>query len=47
MISQEDLKSLKIILREEEIPFFSDEELDFYYSKNKGVLMIQLMNAYR
>lgn len=37
MISQEDLKSLKIILREEEIPFFSDEELDFYYGKNNGV----------
>lgn len=25
---------LKMILREAEIPFFSDEELDFYYDQN-------------
>lgn len=28
------LEQLKIILREEEIPFFSDGELEFYYNKN-------------
>ena len=25
---------IKNILREKDIPFFSDEEIDFYYNKN-------------
>lgn len=28
------LKELKIILREEDIPFFKDEELEYYLGKN-------------
>ena len=31
-----DLERLKMILREKDIPFFSDEELNFYLSENKG-----------
>ena len=30
------LEDLKIVLREADIPFFSDEELNFYLSENKG-----------
>lgn len=36
MLPQADLENLKIILREKDIPFFSDEELNFYYDKNSG-----------
>lgn len=30
------LEEMKIILREKDIPFFSDTELEFYLSKNNG-----------
>lgn len=30
------LEEMKIILRERDIPFFSDEELTFYLAKNDG-----------
>ncbi len=30
------IDDLKIILREREIPFFTDEELDFYVRQNDG-----------
>ena len=30
------LTELKIVLREEDIPFFSDFELEFYLQENKG-----------
>lgn len=30
------LADLKIVLREEDIPFFSDAELEFYLRENKG-----------
>lgn len=36
MIPQAELGNLKIILREKDIPFFSDDELNFYYDKNGG-----------
>lgn len=32
----EALDRLKLILRENDIPFFSDEELNFYLSENNG-----------
>lgn len=32
----ETLDRLKMILREGDIPFFSDEELNFYLSENNG-----------
>lgn len=32
------IQELKIILREVDIPFFSDEELNFYLEKNGGDL---------
>lgn len=33
----QDVKTeLKIVLREAAIPFFTDEELDFYLTKNNG-----------
>lgn len=31
-----DMSQLKIVLREDSIPFFSDDELDFYLKKNDG-----------
>ncbi|RDY22878.1 hypothetical protein CHF27_011200 [Romboutsia maritimum] len=31
-----ELEELKIILREESSPFFTDEELEFYLTKNEG-----------
>lgn len=31
---EEELKELKIILRERDIPFFEDEDLQYYLSKN-------------
>lgn len=31
-----DIERLKIILREADIPFFTDEELSFYLSENNG-----------
>lgn len=31
-----DIERLKIILRERDIPFFSDEELQFYLDANDG-----------
>lgn len=37
MLTEEQLKNIKIILREKNIPFFDDDELNFYFSKNKGV----------
>lgn len=32
----DNLDKLKIVLRERDIPFFSDEELVFYLEKNNG-----------
>lgn len=32
----ETLEDLKIVLREDEIPFFSNAQLDFYLRKNDG-----------
>lgn len=31
-----DIERMKTILRESEIPFFSDEDLQFYLNENKG-----------
>ena len=31
-----DIEKLKIILRETDIPFFTDEELEFYQAENDG-----------
>ena len=31
-----NLEDLKIVLREDDIPFFTDEQLEFYLKKNKG-----------
>lgn len=33
-----DLSSLKLILREDDIPFFTDDQLNFYLAQNKGDL---------
>lgn len=33
-----NLDHLKIILREDDIPFFTDEQLEFYLSQNGGDL---------
>ena len=30
------LDELKIILREKDVPFFDDSEIEFYYNKYKG-----------
>ena len=30
------LEDLKIVLREEDVPFFSDKQLEFYLKENKG-----------
>lgn len=35
-INDTQLNELKIILREKDIPFFDDSELNFYFAKNKG-----------
>lgn len=32
----ENLEGLKIVLREEDVPFFSDKQLEFYLRKNGG-----------
>lgn len=31
-----DLEQIKIILREDDVPFFTDQELEFYLNMNKG-----------
>lgn len=31
-----DLDNLKLILREKDVPFFTDEELNFYLGENDG-----------
>lgn len=33
-----DLDKLKLILREEDLPFFNDEQLNFHLSQNNGDL---------
>lgn len=35
-MSASDITRIKKILREEECPFFSDEDIDFYLNENKG-----------
>lgn len=35
-LSEKELSNIKIILREKDIPFFGDDELNFYFGKNKG-----------
>lgn len=35
-MSLSDVERIKKILREEECPFFSDEDIEFYLSENKG-----------
>lgn len=35
-MSPEQLKDLKIILREDDCPFFTDDELEFYFKKYNG-----------
>lgn len=37
-MTEETLKELKVVLREADIPFFTDEELGFYYTMNGGDL---------
>jgi hypothetical protein len=37
-VTGQELSRVKTILREESCPFFSDEELHFYYQRNKGNL---------
>lgn len=33
----EEVKSrIKMLLREEQLPFFSDDEIEFYYNENNG-----------
>lgn len=32
----QSIEDLKIVLRENDIPFFTDEELNFYLSENNG-----------
>lgn len=36
MVDTAKIEKLKIILREESCPFFTDEEINFYLSENKG-----------
>ena len=31
-----NIEDLKIVLRERDVPFFTDEELEFYLEENKG-----------
>lgn len=31
-----NLEDLKIVLREEEVPFFTDQQLEFYLRENQG-----------
>lgn len=38
MSENETMRKLKIILREADIPFFSDEELEFHLQENGGNL---------
>ncbi len=33
-LSADDLRKLKIVLREKDCPFFSDDELRFYFEEN-------------
>lgn len=35
-ISAAQLEEIKIILREKDIPFFEDRELNFYFAQNNG-----------
>lgn len=35
-MSAAQLEEIKIILREKDIPFFEDRELNFYFAQNKG-----------
>lgn len=35
-MSLSDVERIKKILREEECPFFSDDDIEFYLSENKG-----------
>ncbi len=35
-MNTETLNRLKIVLREKDAPFFTDEELEFYYSESGG-----------
>lgn len=35
-LNDAQLRELKIVLREKDIPFFNDDELSFYFAKNKG-----------
>lgn len=32
----QSIEELKIVLREKQVPFFDDEELNFYLKQNKG-----------
>lgn len=32
------LKTMRMVLRESDVPFFTDEELQFYLDQNKGVV---------
>lgn len=36
MAGVDDIRKMKIVLREDDAPFFSDEELHFYLEENKG-----------
>ena len=49
-MTQETLSTLKRVLREEDIPFFSDEDLQSYYSDcnedlNKTIYTLALMKS--
>lgn len=35
-MNNDELKRMKIIMREEDMPFFTDEQLEFYIKENNG-----------
>ena len=40
------LEEMKLLLREEDIPFFSDKELDFYLAKNNNDMNATLYECF-
>ena len=41
-----DLSNLKLILREGDIPFFTDEQLNFYLEQNGGMYGLRPTSVY-
>lgn len=41
-----EIKRIREILREDDIPYFTDEQIQFYVEENGGIVMMQYIRCF-